>query len=124
MSVKRYLLSPENLIEVSVMVLLTIILLGSWAPSRADEHDLRRIFAAYAIVLSWAELIVLVGKHPKLSRLNVYATMFFKVGITKGMALSMGPRLCEFVLTAGARRRESRNLGPALALYREQCADR
>ena len=88
MSVKRYLLSPENLIEVSVMVLLTIILLGSWAPSRADEHDLRRIFAAYAIVLSWAELIVLVGKHPKLSRLNVYATMFFKVGVTVIVASS------------------------------------
>ena len=76
MSVKRYLLSPENLIEVTVMVLLAIILY-LWDDN--INHDLKRILAAYAIVLSWAELIVLVGKHPKLSRLNVYATMFFKV---------------------------------------------
>lgn len=61
------------------MVLLAIIL---FAKDDIIEHDLKRIFAAYAIVLSWAELIVLVGKHPKLSRLNVYATMFFKVGVT------------------------------------------
>ena len=75
-SVKRYLLSPENLIEVTVMVLLAVIL---FAKDDFVEHDLKRIFAAYAIVLSWAELIVLIGKHPKLSNLNVYATMFFKV---------------------------------------------
>ena len=84
-SVKRYLLSPENLIEVSVMVLLAIIL---FAKEDLIQHDLKRIFAAYAIVLSWAELIVLVGKHPKLSRLNVYATMFFKVGVTVIVAKS------------------------------------
>merc|ERR1712008_13260 len=28
---------------------------------------------------SWAELITLVGKHPKLSRYNVYVVMFYKV---------------------------------------------
>ena len=42
-SVKRYLLSPENLIEVSVMVLLAIIL---FAKDDIIEHDLKRIFAA------------------------------------------------------------------------------
>jgi transient receptor potential cation channel subfamily A protein 1 len=75
-SVKRYLLSPENLIEATVMILLAIIL---FVKDENIERDLKRIFAAYAIVLSWSELIVLIGKHPKLSHLNVYATMFFKV---------------------------------------------
>jgi hypothetical protein len=31
------------------------------------------------IVLSWAELITLVGKHPKLTRYNIYVVMFYKV---------------------------------------------
>ncbi len=75
-SVKRYLLSPENLIEVTVIVLLGVML---FSKEENVERDLKRILSAYAIVLSWAELIVLIGKHPKLSHLNVYATMFFKV---------------------------------------------
>jgi len=31
------------------------------------------------IVLSWAEMIILIGRHPKLKEYNIYVTMFFKV---------------------------------------------
>jgi len=38
-----------------------------------------RLLAGLAILLSWAKLITLIGKHPKHNRLNIYVTMFFKV---------------------------------------------
>ena len=75
-SLKRYIFGPENWLEVSMIVLITGIL------SIGDEGDmksLKRHMAAIALVLSWAELITLVGKHPKLTRYNVYVTMFYKV---------------------------------------------
>lgn len=40
---------------------------------------MKRHMAAIALVLSWAEFITLVGKHPKLTRYNVYVNMFYKV---------------------------------------------
>ena len=43
------------------------------------DHELRRHLAAFVIVMSWAELIVLLGQHPKLREYNIYVTMFFKV---------------------------------------------
>ena len=72
-SLKRYLFSPENWIEVSMILCISIIL---FAPA---SYDLKRHLCAISIVLSWAELITLVGKHPKLTRYNVYVTMFYKV---------------------------------------------
>ena len=75
-SIKRYILSPENWLEVSTIILVSIILFHSDAGSGIE---LKRHMAAVAIVLSWAELITLVGKHPKLTRYNVYVTMFYRV---------------------------------------------
>lgn len=76
-SLRRYLLSPENWIEVSTIVLICIIL---FHPD--DNVELKRPISGMAIILSWAELITLVGKHPKLTRYNVYVTMFYKVMCT------------------------------------------
>ncbi len=45
----------------------------------SDNNKLKRILAGIAIVLSWAELITLIGKHPKLTRYNIYVVMFYKV---------------------------------------------
>ena len=67
-SLKRYFLSPENLLEVSMIVLVGVILwvpdgsLG-WGPCAVKRH-----LAAVAIILSWAELITLVARHPRLAR--------------------------------------------------------
>merc|ERR1711997_697195 len=44
-----------------------------------DWFQLNRHLAAIAIVLSWAELITLIGRHPKLLHCNVYVTMFYRV---------------------------------------------
>ena len=64
-SVRRYILSPENWIEVSMIILVCILLFHE----DTDEGILlKRHMAAFAIVLSWTELITLFGKHPKLSR--------------------------------------------------------
>ncbi len=73
-SLKRYLLSPENWLEVSVIVLIMVVIYGE-----DGSQDLKRHLSAIAIVFSWAELITLVGKHPKLTRYNVYVVMFYKV---------------------------------------------
>jgi len=40
---------------------------------------LNRHLAAIVIILSWAELLVLVGVHPKLKHCNIYVTMLLKV---------------------------------------------
>eukprot|EP00095_Tigriopus_kingsejongensis_P004014 snap_masked-scaffold5_size1054832-processed-gene-0.1 protein:Tk04014 transcript:snap_masked-scaffold5_size1054832-processed-gene-0.1-mRNA-1 annotation:"transient receptor potential cation channel protein painless" len=74
-SLKRYIVSPENWIEVSMIILIGFILF--WNDTALD--GLNRHFSAIVLVLSWAELITLVGKHPKLTTYNVYVTMFYKV---------------------------------------------
>jgi hypothetical protein len=73
-SMKRYLTSLENWIELGI-VFLTAMLLAT----EATNFQLNRHFAAIAIVFSWAELIVLVGRHPKLKEYNIYVTMFLRV---------------------------------------------
>ena len=64
-SITRYACSVvtfgENLVEVSLIVLVTILLLPV-------DFDLKRHIAAFAIVLSWGELITLIGKHPRNNR--------------------------------------------------------
>ena len=77
-SLKRYLLSPENWLEMSMLVLAIIIL---WVPDDnfSDPCTVKRHLAAICIILSWAELITLVARHPKLAIYNIYVTMFYKV---------------------------------------------
>ena len=77
-SLKRYLLSPENWLEMIMIVLVGVVL---WTPdgSFGDTCGVKRHLAAISIVLSWSELITLVAKHPRLARYNIYVTMFYKV---------------------------------------------
>ncbi len=74
-SLKRYLLSPENWLEMVMIGIAGGIL---WSGDR-ENCSMGRNAAAVAIVLSWAELITLVARHPNLQRYNVYVTMFYKV---------------------------------------------
>ena len=60
-SIPRYVCSPENWME---MVLVSMIFLLIFT----DDSNIRRQSAAFAIILSWVELIILVGKHPASSR--------------------------------------------------------
>lgn len=77
-SLKRYFLSLENLLEVIMLSLLGFLL---FAPDNSDdcECEVKRHVAAICILLAWIELIVLVAKHPRLARYNVYISMFTKV---------------------------------------------
>jgi len=74
-SMKRYVSSFENWMEIGIIVLVTFILCNE----NAENDELNRHFAAIVIVLSWAEMIILIGRHPKLKEYNIYVTMFFKV---------------------------------------------
>ena len=74
-SLKRYITSVENWLEVIMLGLVVSILLNH----SQDQLLLNRHLAAIALVLSWAELITLIGRHPKLLHCNVYVTMFYRV---------------------------------------------
>ena len=52
-----------------------------WIPDSSFENPctLKRHLAAISLVLAWAEMITLVARHPKLAKLNIYVTMFYRV---------------------------------------------
>merc|ERR1719483_1744438 len=77
-SLKKYVFGAENWLEIATIVLVGVIL---YVPDSRfeDACETKRHLAAIAIVLSWATLITLVGRHPKLSRYNIYVTMFYKI---------------------------------------------
>ena len=41
--------------------------------------EVGRHLAAICLLIAWIELIILVTRHPKLTRYNVYISMFYKV---------------------------------------------
>merc|ERR1740128_234281 len=74
-SLKRYFTSLENWLELAMLVLVTSLLVyGGENWFAAGRH-----LAAIALVISWAELITMIGRHPKLLQFNIYVTMFYKV---------------------------------------------
>jgi len=74
-SMKRYVSSFENWMEIGIITLVTFILFNE----EGKSEELNRLLSAIVIVLSWAEMIVLIGRHPKLKEYNIYVTMFLKV---------------------------------------------
>jgi len=60
--------SPENWIEVALIAMAHIILL-----CEVDSIQFRSQLAAVAIFLSWMELVLLIGRHP---RVSAYVEMF------------------------------------------------
>merc|ERR1719348_4281 len=77
-SLKRYIFGVENWLEITTIVLVGVIL---FVPDSKfeDACETKRHLAAVSIILSWATLITLVGRHPKLSQYNIYVTMFYKI---------------------------------------------
>jgi len=73
-SLKRYLTSPENW-----MVFIMIILVTFLICNEGGDFEVNRHLAAISILFSWSELVIIIGKHPKLKRFNIYITMFYKV---------------------------------------------
>jgi hypothetical protein len=58
----KYLRSPENYLEFLLLATSASILFCEWV-----HHNARPHFSAIAILLSWAELVLLIGRHPRLS---------------------------------------------------------
>ncbi|TRY66637.1 hypothetical protein TCAL_16461, partial [Tigriopus californicus] len=71
-SVKRYFFSPENIMEIMILVISCIILYDE----DAYTMDTKRHLAAVCILMTWTEMLVLIGRHPRLST-NI--TMFTTV---------------------------------------------
>ncbi|XP_023344392.1 transient receptor potential cation channel protein painless [Eurytemora carolleeae] len=80
-SLKRYFFSLENLLEIAMLGLLGVLLFAPDTLDPTEDGDcvVLRHIAAVCILLSWTEMIILVAKHPRLSRYNVYISMFYKV---------------------------------------------
>ena len=75
-SIKRYVASPENLIQLIILGITTALVL------RGDQEEgwqERRHLAALVLTLSWTEGLILVGQHPSLS---TKLTMFYTVFVT------------------------------------------
>ncbi|CAG2060697.1 unnamed protein product, partial [Timema podura] len=61
-SPKRYVRSPENYLEIIMLIVVGVIIF------KDEERDtIRQHISAIAILLSWAELVLLIGRHPLLS---------------------------------------------------------
>ena len=76
----------ENWLELITIVLAGVIL---YVPDEkfSTPCETKRTLAAFAIVISWATLITLIGRHPKLAQYNIYVTMFYKILETFGTFL-------------------------------------
>ena len=73
-SFKRYFFSPENLMELLILILSCIIIYDQ--DGGGVSFDVKRHLAALCILFTWTETLILVGRHPRLST-NI--TMFTTV---------------------------------------------
>ena len=73
---RRYFFSLENWVEVTLICLTSVLLFHGGYSCHVEA---KRHVAAIVIVLSWSELITMVGRHPHLTTYNIYVTMFYKV---------------------------------------------
>ena len=69
----RYLFSAENYVEL-LMLGCTSAVLANW-----DDPTSVRHLSALAVLLAWAEGLLLLGRHP---RLSIFVTMFTTVSLT------------------------------------------
>ena len=73
-SFRRYLFSLENLLEVSMIIVTFVLLLGDLK----DQPKAVRGLSATALLFSWAEMVMMLGRHPKLS---TFITMISTVSL-------------------------------------------
>ena len=62
LSVKKYICQKENWIEILMISLIIFILIPH------TNQEISRILSGFVIVLSWADLIILIAKHPNMTR--------------------------------------------------------
>ncbi|XP_049777110.1 transient receptor potential cation channel protein painless-like [Schistocerca cancellata] len=59
---KRYICNWENYLEILLIIFSSMVLFGN-----VQDMNLRPHLSALTILLSWAELVLLIGRHPSLS---------------------------------------------------------
>ena len=75
---RRYFFSFENWLEITLIILTSVLLfMGNYC----YRIEAKRHISAIIIVISWSELITMIGRHPALTIYNIYVTMFYKVHI-------------------------------------------
>lgn len=62
MSPSKYLLTLDNMLDIVLLFITSIILFKSW-----DEDNHRKLFTAFSLFLSWTELALKTGRLPQLS---------------------------------------------------------
>ena len=73
---KRYVFTLENWLEVALIAMTSVLLFqGGYACHLTTKRHL----ASFIIVLAWSEMIIMIGRHPLLTEVNIYVTMLFKV---------------------------------------------
>ena len=78
-SFTKYILAVVNWLEIILISLSSIMLFHK--PNECNLEK-KRIVAASLILVSWSVLYTMLLRHPKFTFLNVYFTMFAKVGWT------------------------------------------
>ena len=78
-SITKYILAVVNWLEILLISLSSIMLFHN--PNECNLEK-KRISAALLILISWSVLYTMLLRHPKFTYLNVYFSMFAKVGWT------------------------------------------
>ena len=73
---RRYIFTLENWVDATLITLTSILLFHG---DYGCHVTLKRHVSAFIIVLSWSELITMIGRHPKLTEINIYVTMLYRV---------------------------------------------
>ena len=111
-SYRRYIFNIENLMESSLIILTYTLMFASLSPLST------KLISAVILLLSWFEVVLLIGGHP---RLSTYISMFSKISFnfTKFLSLflsiiiSFG--LCFFILfhhPPGAKNDDGEDINP------------
>jgi len=75
-SPSQYISSVENIFEVVLIALVGVVLFNG--EPGCDLSGKRQV-SSVIVLISWIELVTMVGRHPRLSSYNIYSTMFYRV---------------------------------------------
>ena len=72
----KHLSSFENILEIVLIVLMGVLLFHG---DPGCHLSLKRELSAAVLLVSWMELLTMLGRHPSWHWCNIYSTMFFRV---------------------------------------------
>jgi ankyrin repeat protein len=72
----KHLSSFENILEIVLIVLISVLLFHG---EPGCGLGLKREISAAVLLVSWVELLTMLGRHPAWRACNLYSTMFFRV---------------------------------------------